>query len=120
MEDREAQEGSCVPLHVPQGEPGSTYKTDKREDTFPAWPSRLPSTGCGLSARRCLSHGEGLLLHMTELPVSLACVLEILNRTHGRGDEICILLLSFIILNKANIPVSAYFTKGSQDKEHTW
>jgi len=78
MEDREAQAGSCGPLHGPQGEPGSTYKMGKREGTFPAWPSRLPSVGCGLSGEvAALLRRRTVAPHMTELPVSLARVLEI-------------------------------------------
>ena len=78
MEDREAQEGSCVPLDGPQDEPGSTYKTGKREGTFPTWPNRLPSVGCRSGGEAAaLLRRRAVALHMTELPVSLAHVLEI-------------------------------------------
>lgn len=78
MEDREAEEGSCIPLHGPRGEPGSTYKTGKREGTFPARPSRLPSMGCRLDGKvATLLRRRAVDPHMTELPVSLAHVLEI-------------------------------------------
>lgn len=78
MEDREAQEGSCVPLHGPQGEPGSTYSMGKREGTFPAWPSRLPSMGCGSGgSAAALLRRRDVAPHMTKLPMSLAHMLEI-------------------------------------------
>lgn len=78
MEDREAQEGSYASLRGPQGEPGSAYKMGKREGTFPAWPSRLPSVGCGSgSEEAAILRRRAVAPHMTELLVSLARVLEI-------------------------------------------
>lgn len=78
MEDREAQEGSCVPLRGAQGESGYTYKMGKREGPFPAWLSRLPSEGCGSGSKEAaILRRRAVVPHMTKLPVSLAHVLEI-------------------------------------------
>lgn len=46
--------------------------TGRREGAFPAWPSWLPGVAVALLRRRAVAP------HMTELPMRLARVLEIL------------------------------------------
>lgn len=94
-------------------------KMGRSKGTPRAWPSRILSLGCGLGGEEQEKGCRSTYDPASREPGPRGGNF-LLNRAHGRKDEICSLFLSFIILNKANIPVSACFNKGSQDKQHTW